>query len=61
MKGNNTLKLCPAAVMEALQYHFDNVVFKTSVKVKGVTENKTDGLFVVSIENSEQSNKMPAK
>ena len=34
MKGNNTIILCEAEAKEALQYYFDNVLFRENISQK---------------------------
>lgn len=39
MQGNNSLNLCTAEMIAAVQYYFENVLFKVAPKVTRITFN----------------------
>ena len=50
MKGNNRIIMCRAEMIRAVEYYLNEVQFKEPVLVAGVTEDKGDHVFIVSIE-----------
>lgn len=51
MEGNNEIRLCLAETMKAIEYYFNNKLFKEPIKVTGVDKVSgyaTDG-FVIKV------------
>ena len=49
MYGNNSIELCGAQVIKALEYYLNEVVMKTPVKVTNVKAGHHDNGLVISI------------
>jgi len=52
MRGSNELTINQETMIEALQYYFDNVLYKVYPKVTGITSDGYRGQFRVTVEEA---------
>lgn len=56
MKGTNVLTMNQAEMMRAIEYYLNQVQFKEPVRITKVSENKSNFVFDIELEESKEGN-----